>query len=162
MKGLSCHCSRCFVFVLLFYLSFQLKNFQTAASFARRLLELGPKPEVAAQVYDIAFEGWQRGLLFFILYRHARSFRLVIRIPLMPTSYSMTSTIPSLSLAPPTGQYIGESKDFVWEVCNTYSCHDPVASPKRSALSVLRVMSLRRKDHYVAFARSLFVVCVLH
>lgn len=28
----------------------QLKNFQTAASFARRLLELGPKPEVAAQV----------------------------------------------------------------------------------------------------------------
>ena len=28
----------------------QLKNFKTAGSFARRLLELGPKPEVAAQV----------------------------------------------------------------------------------------------------------------
>ena len=31
-------------------LFFQLKNFKTAASFARRLLELGPKPEVAQQV----------------------------------------------------------------------------------------------------------------
>ena len=32
------------------FFSFQLKNFKTAASFARRLLELGPKPEVAQQV----------------------------------------------------------------------------------------------------------------
>lgn len=31
-------------------LFFKLKNFKTAASFARRLLELGPKPEVAQQV----------------------------------------------------------------------------------------------------------------
>ena len=28
----------------------QLKNFKTAASFARRLLELGPRPDVATQV----------------------------------------------------------------------------------------------------------------
>lgn len=31
-------------------LFFKVKNFKTAASFARRLLELGPKPEVAQQV----------------------------------------------------------------------------------------------------------------
>jgi coatomer protein complex subunit alpha (xenin) len=30
-------------------LFFKLKNFKTAGSFARRLLELGPKPEVAQQ-----------------------------------------------------------------------------------------------------------------
>ena len=34
-------------------LFFKLKNYKTAASFARRLLELGPKPEVAQQVCDI-------------------------------------------------------------------------------------------------------------
>jgi coatomer protein complex subunit alpha (xenin) len=34
-------------------LSFKLKNFRTAASFARRLLELGPKPEVAQQTRKI-------------------------------------------------------------------------------------------------------------
>ena len=28
----------------------QLKNYKTAASFARRLLELGPRPDVATQV----------------------------------------------------------------------------------------------------------------
>ena len=28
----------------------QLKNFKTAASFARRLLELGPKSDIATQV----------------------------------------------------------------------------------------------------------------
>jgi len=33
--------------------SFKLKNFRTAASFARRLLELGPKPEVAQQTRKI-------------------------------------------------------------------------------------------------------------
>ena len=31
-------------------LFFKLKNYKTGASFARRLLELGPKPEVAQQV----------------------------------------------------------------------------------------------------------------
>jgi len=31
-------------------LFFKLRNFKTAASFARRLLELGPKPDVAQQV----------------------------------------------------------------------------------------------------------------
>lgn len=31
-------------------LFFKLKNYKTAASFARRLLELGPKPDVATQV----------------------------------------------------------------------------------------------------------------
>ena len=31
-------------------LFFKLKNYKTAASFARRLLELGPRPEVAQQV----------------------------------------------------------------------------------------------------------------
>ena len=31
-------------------LFFKLKNFKTAASFARRLLELGPRPDVAQQV----------------------------------------------------------------------------------------------------------------
>ncbi|XP_033632852.1 coatomer subunit alpha-like [Asterias rubens] len=34
-------------------LFFKLKNFKTAASFARRLLELGPKPEVASQTRKI-------------------------------------------------------------------------------------------------------------
>ena len=34
-------------------LFFKLKNYKTAASFARRLLELGPKPDVAAQVWNI-------------------------------------------------------------------------------------------------------------
>ena len=34
-------------------LSFKMKNFRTAASFARRLLELGPKPEVAQQTRKI-------------------------------------------------------------------------------------------------------------
>merc|ERR1711972_1312445 len=34
-------------------LAFKLKNFRTAASFARRLLELGPKPEVAQQTRKI-------------------------------------------------------------------------------------------------------------
>ncbi|KAK3106032.1 hypothetical protein FSP39_011311 [Pinctada imbricata] len=34
-------------------LFFKLKNFKTAASFARRLLELGPKPDVAAQTRKI-------------------------------------------------------------------------------------------------------------
>ena len=32
---------------------FKLKNFKTAGSFARRLLELGPKPEVAQQTRKI-------------------------------------------------------------------------------------------------------------
>ena len=32
------------------FLLLQIKNFKMAASFARRLLELGPKPEVANQV----------------------------------------------------------------------------------------------------------------
>lgn len=38
--------------MILFYLHviLQLKNFKTAASFARRLLELGPRPDVATQV----------------------------------------------------------------------------------------------------------------
>lgn len=36
-------------------LFFKLKNFKTAATFARRLLELGPKPEVAQQVYGKSF-----------------------------------------------------------------------------------------------------------
>jgi len=31
-------------------LFFKLKNFKMAASFARRLLELGPKPEISQQV----------------------------------------------------------------------------------------------------------------
>ena len=31
-------------------LFFKLKNYKTGASFARRLLELGPRPEVAQQV----------------------------------------------------------------------------------------------------------------
>jgi len=34
-------------------LAFKLKNYKTAASFARRLLELGPKPEVATQTRKI-------------------------------------------------------------------------------------------------------------
>ena len=34
-------------------MSFKLKNFKTAGSFARRLLELGPKPEVAEQTRKI-------------------------------------------------------------------------------------------------------------
>jgi len=34
-------------------LAFKIKNFKTAASFARRLLELGPKPDVAAQTRKI-------------------------------------------------------------------------------------------------------------
>ena len=36
-------------YILSFYI-LQLKNFKTAASFARRLLELGPRPDVATQV----------------------------------------------------------------------------------------------------------------
>lgn len=36
-------------------LFFKLKNFKTAATFARRLLELGPKPEVAQQVDGNSF-----------------------------------------------------------------------------------------------------------
>ena len=32
---------------------FKIKNFKTAGSFARRLLELGPKPEVAQQTRKI-------------------------------------------------------------------------------------------------------------
>ena len=34
-------------------LFFKLKNYKTAASFARRLLELGPKPDVATQVQGL-------------------------------------------------------------------------------------------------------------
>lgn len=34
-------------------LLFKLKNFKTAADFARRLLELGPKPEIAMQTRKI-------------------------------------------------------------------------------------------------------------
>ena len=34
-------------------LFFKLKNYKTAASFARRLLELGPKPDVAQQVRSV-------------------------------------------------------------------------------------------------------------
>ncbi|KAJ6225704.1 hypothetical protein RDWZM_004249 [Blomia tropicalis] len=34
-------------------LFFKLKNFQTAASFARRLLELGPKPDIATQTRKV-------------------------------------------------------------------------------------------------------------
>ena len=34
-------------------LFFKIKNFKTAGSFARRLLELGPKPEVAQQTRKI-------------------------------------------------------------------------------------------------------------
>lgn len=34
-------------------LFFKLKNFKTAASFARRLLELGPRPDVATQIRKI-------------------------------------------------------------------------------------------------------------
>lgn len=47
-------------------LFFKLKNFKTAASFARRLLELGPKPEIAQQVYCI---GGQCNLLVIDVYR---------------------------------------------------------------------------------------------
>ena len=34
-------------------LFFKLKNYKTAASFARRLLELGPRPEVAQQTRKV-------------------------------------------------------------------------------------------------------------
>jgi len=45
-------------------LFFKLKNFKTAATFARRLLELGPKPEVAQQVDGYSFsEHWGTNLL---------------------------------------------------------------------------------------------------
>lgn len=37
-------------------LFFKLKNFKTAGSFARRLLELGPKPEIAQQVCTDIYE----------------------------------------------------------------------------------------------------------
>ena len=40
-------------------LSPQVKNFKTAASFARRLLELGPKPDVAAQVRGKGWLEWR-------------------------------------------------------------------------------------------------------
>jgi hypothetical protein len=36
-------------------LFFKLKNFKTAGSFARRLLELGPKPEVAQQTRYLTY-----------------------------------------------------------------------------------------------------------
>jgi len=36
-------------------LFFKLKNFKMAASFARRLLELGPKPEISQQVVFLLF-----------------------------------------------------------------------------------------------------------
>lgn len=39
-------------------LFFKLKNYKTAASFARRLLELGPKPDVAAQVSNCFIGKW--------------------------------------------------------------------------------------------------------
>lgn len=50
-------------------LFFKLKNYKTAASFARRLLELGPRPEVAQQVSfpscrSRACEGIDPSLLF--------------------------------------------------------------------------------------------------
>ena len=41
----------------------QLRNFKTAASFARRLLELGPKPDVAAQVCGGDSEGCVEGIV---------------------------------------------------------------------------------------------------
>ena len=37
-------------------LFFKLKNFKTAASFARRLLELGPNPQVAQQVHAFTLQ----------------------------------------------------------------------------------------------------------
>ena len=42
-----------FIFRTALNLFFKLKNFKTAGSFARRLLELGPKPEVAQQTRKI-------------------------------------------------------------------------------------------------------------
>lgn len=42
-------------------LFFKLRNFKTAAGFARRLLELGPKPEVAQQVSERHTEGARDG-----------------------------------------------------------------------------------------------------
>ena len=39
-------------------LFFKIKNFKTAGSFARRLLELGPKPEVAQQTRKILQVNW--------------------------------------------------------------------------------------------------------
>jgi hypothetical protein len=48
-------------------LFFKLKNFKTAASFARRLLELGPKPDVATQVCT-KLTSSSRGPIFLVDY----------------------------------------------------------------------------------------------
>ena len=43
----------------------KIKNLKTASSFARRLLELGPKPEVANQVCDIMIASNSQTIILF-------------------------------------------------------------------------------------------------
>ena len=53
----------------LFTSCLQLKNFKTAASFARRLLELGPKPEVATQVCVVCGGCKSKGVSILCVFR---------------------------------------------------------------------------------------------
>lgn len=71
---------------------FKLKNYKTAGSFAKRLLDLGPRPEVAQQARKILQVIITHGL---VIYYYFLNFRLVIQILLMSYSCNTTNTIHS-------------------------------------------------------------------
>lgn len=112
-------------------LFFKLKNYKTAASFARRLLELGPKPDVATQVcaeqitvdafkqqdYNIntcimnqastMSVSWVLMLNLLVSFRPERFYRPVKKLQLMLMNWNMTNTIHLTSVQPHTFQFTG-------------------------------------------------------
>lgn len=71
-------------------LFFKLKNFKTAATFARRLLELGPKPEVAQQVYGNSFSE-RRGTRSALTWRESKTKVLVSETKCCITAFNKKS-----------------------------------------------------------------------
>merc|ERR1711874_775798 len=98
-------------------LAFKLKNFKTAGGFARRLLELGPKPEVAQQT--------------------RRSCRPATRTQRTSSSLIMTSTIRLTSALQATSPYT--------EVLSArqHLCQEPSTCPNSRALCARLMGSAR-------------------
>lgn len=98
-------------------LFFKLKNYKTGASFARRLLELGPNPQVAQQVrffvqtfkniIHVVFNMYKLDFCT-VFHRLGKFWQHVKRTLLTHISFCMMNTIHLIFVLPHTDQYTGE------------------------------------------------------
>lgn len=128
-------------------LFFKLRNFKTAAGFARRLLELGPNPSVAQQVglhveldfsfVFLRFRLYRTPLHCFLTvmshvskpFRPARFWRPARRLWQMPISWTTTPTIHLTSALPPLSLCTADV------LLRSAHCLEPATVPRTKARS---------------------------